>query len=74
MLSTEEKKQLKLDDKKYIWHPFTQMEDYFKEELLIIESGKGCFLRDIDGNSYIDGISSLWVNIHGHNRRRSISQ
>jgi len=68
MLSTEEKKQLKVDNKKYIWPPFTRIEDYFNEEQLIIEEGEGCSLRDIDGNSYIDGISSLWVNIHGHNR------
>ena len=50
-----------------IWHPFTQMGDWLAEEPLFIASGKGCVLADVDGNEYIDGTSSLWVNIHGHN-------
>ncbi len=57
---------LKDIDKKYIWHPFTQMADWLKEEPLIIEEGKGARVKDIDGNWYIDGVSSLWVNVHGH--------
>ena len=36
--------QLEQDDKKYIWHPFTQMLDYEKEKPLIIEKGKGSYL------------------------------
>jgi adenosylmethionine-8-amino-7-oxononanoate aminotransferase len=59
---------LEEDDKKYIWHPFTQMRDYVKEKPLIIESGNGCLLKDIDGNEYLDGVSSLWTNVHGHRR------
>jgi adenosylmethionine-8-amino-7-oxononanoate transaminase len=55
-------------DKNLIWHPFTQMKYYEKEKPLIIESGKGSFLKDIYGNEYIDGVSSLWVNIHGHRK------
>lgn len=54
-------------DRKYIWHPFTQMRDYETEEPLIIERGEGVYLIDIEGNRYIDGVSSLWVNVHGHN-------
>ncbi|MCD6186502.1 MAG: adenosylmethionine--8-amino-7-oxononanoate transaminase [Deltaproteobacteria bacterium] len=61
--------QLEQDDKKYIWHPFTQMRDYEKEKPLIIEKGKGSYLWDIYGNKYIDGISSLWVTTHGHGRK-----
>jgi len=53
-------------DKKHVWHPFTQMQDWVKEEILIIESGKGCFLRDTKGRRYVDGVSSLWCNVHGH--------
>jgi len=60
------KRQLKNMDRKYIWHPFTQMRDWMKEELLIIEEGKGAWIKDIDGRWYIDGVSSLWVNVHGH--------
>jgi len=57
---------LKQQDKEYIWHPFTQMKDWEHDEPLIIDSGSGIYLKDIDGNVYIDGVSSLWVNIHGH--------
>jgi len=55
-------------DKEYLWHPFTQMKDYREEEPLIIARGEGSFLYDISGNKYLDGVSSLWVNLHGHGR------
>ncbi len=55
-------------DFKYIWHPFTQMSDYTSRPPLIIERGEGIYLIDIQGKRYIDGVSSLWVNIHGHGR------
>ncbi len=54
-------------DKKFIWHPFTQMKDWIKEKQIIIERGEGSYLIDTNGNKYIDGVSSLWVNVHGHN-------
>lgn len=54
-------------DKEYVWHPFTQMKQYRKEKPLIIERGEGSYLIDLEGNRYLDGYSSLWVNIHGHN-------
>ena len=53
-------------DKKYLWHPFTQMADWLKSEPVIIDSAKGFYLIDTEGNRYIDGISSLWCNVHGH--------
>ena len=56
-------------DKQYLWHPFTQMKDFLNEEPLIILDGSGIMLRDINGNEYIDGISSMWCNIHGHRRK-----
>ena len=59
---------LEADDRKYIWHPFTQMQDYTLEDPLIIEKGRGCILTDIYGNDYIDGVSSLWTNVHGHGK------
>ncbi len=61
--------QLESLDKKYIWHPFTQMLDWEKEQQLIIESGRGSSLIDIHGNSYLDGVSSLWVTVHGHRKK-----
>ena len=63
------KEQVESWDKKYLWHPFTQMKDFVNEEPLIIKDGRGIILRDINGNEYIDGISSMWCNIHGHRRK-----
>lgn len=57
---------LEAKDKRFIWHPFTQMQDWQKEEILIIRSGKGVYLEDIHGKRYLDGVSSLWCNVHGH--------
>ena len=51
-------------DQKYIWHPFTQMK--IAEPALPIVEGVGTLLIDDKGNSYIDAISSWWVNLHGH--------
>ncbi len=59
-------KNLQQKDKKYLWHPFTQMRDWQEDEVLLIERGEGCFLYDTEGRRYIDGVSSLWCNVHGH--------
>lgn len=56
-------------DKKYVWHPFTQMKDYCAEEPLIIKKGKGVYLYDIYNRKYIDGVSSLWLTVHGHQKK-----
>lgn len=54
-------------DRKYLWHPFTQMSAWIeKGPVIIIEKAKGCTLIDTDGNRYLDGVSSLWCNVHGH--------
>lgn len=50
-------------DRDHYWHAFTQMAEY---EPLIIESAEGVWLYDIHGNRYLDGISSMWCNLHGH--------
>ena len=60
-------------DKKFVWHPFTQMQDWFDANPIIIEKGEGEFLFDIDGKKYIDGVSSLWTNVHGH-RKKELDQ
>jgi adenosylmethionine-8-amino-7-oxononanoate aminotransferase len=57
-------------DKKYIWHPFTQMKDWMEHDQLVIERGDGVFLFDTKGKKYIDGVSSLWVNVHGHRHKK----
>jgi adenosylmethionine-8-amino-7-oxononanoate aminotransferase len=53
-------------DRRYLWHPFTQMREWEREPPLIILSGKGPYLFDAEGRRYLDGVSSLWVNVHGH--------
>ena len=53
-------------DRNFIWHPFTQMKEYENQEPIIIEKGDGVYLIDTEGRRYIDGVSSLWVTIHGH--------
>jgi adenosylmethionine-8-amino-7-oxononanoate aminotransferase len=55
-------------DTSCLWHPFTQMQGFSQEELLIIERGEGIFLFDQHGKRYLDGVSSLWTNVHGHQR------
>ena len=56
-------------DKEYVWHPFTQMKEWVEEEeQVIIERGEGIKLYDIEGNEYYDGVSSIWLNVHGHQK------
>lgn len=58
--------QLAALDQAHVWHPFTPMTVWLDDEPLVIERGEGCELIDTDGNRYLDGVSSLWVNVHGH--------
>ena len=58
--------QIVTEDLKHIWHPCTQMKDHESLPLIPISRGKGVYLYDFDNNSYIDAISSWWVNIFGH--------
>ena len=63
-------KELQEKDLKYVWHPCSQMKDYEKFPPIVIEKGKGVFLEDIDGNKYLDAVSSWWVNLFGHSNQR----
>lgn len=60
---------LSILDKKHLWHPFTPSRDWCapEHEPLMLVSGNGCLLRDQHGREYLDGNSSIWTNIHGHN-------
>ena len=49
-----------------LWHPTTQMKDHEWLQLLPVKSGHGVWLEDMEGNRYIDAISSWWVNLFGH--------
>jgi adenosylmethionine---8-amino-7-oxononanoate aminotransferase len=54
-------------DRRFIWHPFTQMRDWLRREPVVISSGKGAVLRDVRGRNFLDANSSIWTNLHGHN-------
>jgi adenosylmethionine-8-amino-7-oxononanoate aminotransferase len=57
-------------DQRVLWHPFTQQQGWSEEVPLVIERAEGCTLWDADGNAYLDGVSSLWCNVHGHRHPR----
>src|SRR5205807_6433850 len=60
------RQQLEQWDRDHVWHPFTAMQAYAAEPPVIIAEARGCLLVDLDGREYIDGVSSLWCNVHGH--------
>jgi adenosylmethionine-8-amino-7-oxononanoate aminotransferase len=53
-------------DHEHLWHPFTQQQGWCEEEPLMVERAEGCHLIASDGRRYLDGVSSLWCNVHGH--------
>ncbi len=61
--------QLVADDQRYVWHPFTSMGEWCApgQEPIVLVEGEGALVRDSRGREYIDGNSSIWTNIHGHN-------
>ena len=59
-------------DRANVWHPFTPMSVWLGDDAPIIERGEGSYLIDTDGNRYIDGVSSLWVNVHGHSHPKIV--
>ncbi len=61
---------LKHDSLTCLWYPFTQMQEHSKENPVIICSGEGNYLIDINDNRYLDGVSSLWTNVHGHQKKK----
>lgn len=62
--------ELQKKDLQYIWHPCSQMKDYEDFPPIVIERGKGPYLIDVEGNSYLDAVSSWWVNLFGHSNER----
>lgn len=65
----DENRRLEELDREFIWHPFTQMKEWLEEKPIIISEGRDCFIKDIYGQWYLDGVSSLWVNIFGHRKK-----
>ncbi|MEK6531360.1 MAG: adenosylmethionine--8-amino-7-oxononanoate transaminase [Deltaproteobacteria bacterium] len=62
-------KKLKTLDRRYLWHPFTQMKEWLASSPLVIERGRGNYLIDTEGRRYLDGVSSMWANLHGHRKK-----
>jgi len=56
-------------DKRFVWNRFTDMREWCaaEHEAVVLVEGRGALLRDSRGREYIDGNSSIWTNIHGHN-------
>lgn len=53
-------------DHAHVWHPFTPMRQWLETDPIVIDSAEGVYLIDEQGNRYLDGVSSLWCNVHGH--------
>ncbi|MEI8083765.1 MAG: adenosylmethionine--8-amino-7-oxononanoate transaminase, partial [Actinomycetes bacterium] len=49
-----------------VWHPFTQQSLWMQDDPIVVDRADGMYFWDTDGNRYLDGVSSLWVNVHGH--------
>jgi adenosylmethionine-8-amino-7-oxononanoate aminotransferase len=64
--SADEIQDLERWDRGHLWKPFTQMAGYVEGKPLVIAEGRGNWLRDVHGRAFLDGVSSLWVNVHGH--------
>lgn len=66
LLPMTDTKRLTNLDHSHVWHPFTPMRQWREQPPLIIDRAEGFYLIDTEGNRYIDGVSSLWCNVHGH--------
>ena len=53
-------------DLRSLWHPFTQHAVWPTDQPLVVDRAEGMYFWDTDGNRYLDGVSSLWVTVHGH--------
>jgi adenosylmethionine-8-amino-7-oxononanoate aminotransferase len=65
-MSDDRTAQLVARDLRHVWHPFTQQQAWPADDPLVIERGDGMYLVATDGRRYLDGVSSLWVTVHGH--------
>jgi adenosylmethionine---8-amino-7-oxononanoate aminotransferase len=65
-LAALDRQELAALDRQVLWHPFTQQQGWLEEDFPVIERADGATLYDIEGNPYLDGISSLWCTVHGH--------
>jgi adenosylmethionine-8-amino-7-oxononanoate aminotransferase len=63
---------LKSTDKQYVWHPYTQMNDWQKWDNKVIVKGDGFYLIDSNGRKYLDGTASMWCNVWGHGQNEVV--
>jgi adenosylmethionine---8-amino-7-oxononanoate aminotransferase len=59
--------ELQTKDRRFLWHPYTQMKDYADRDLPMIDRAAGLLLHDVGGRTFFDTISSWWSILHGHN-------
>jgi len=67
-MDTRARDQIVRWDHAHLWHPFTQMQEWLATSPLVIVAAEGNYLIDAEGHRYLDGVSSLWCNVHGHRR------
>ncbi|WP_414039265.1 adenosylmethionine--8-amino-7-oxononanoate transaminase [Acidithiobacillus sp. M4-SHS-6] len=67
---TSETEVLKAWDRRYFWHPFTQMQCYGDDDPWIIAKAEGHYVYNTDGERCLDAVASLWCNVHGHRHPR----
>ncbi len=65
-MSAPSRREIVALDHAHLWHPFTQMQEWLAAEPPVIAAAAGNYLIDVDGTRYLDGVSSLWCNVHGH--------
>lgn len=53
-------------DLRVLWHPFTQHSRWPEDRPIVVDRAEGMHFWDTDGNRYLDGVSSLWLTVHGH--------
>ncbi|MFQ5382831.1 MAG: aminotransferase class III-fold pyridoxal phosphate-dependent enzyme, partial [Dehalococcoidia bacterium] len=61
------------DDHRYLWHPFSQATEWVSYDPVVVERADGFYLVDVDGRRYLDGVSSIWCNVHGHGHPRIVN-
>lgn len=59
-------------DRRFVWHPYTQMRDWERQDNRVIVRGEGFYLVDDRGRRYLDGTASMWCNVWGHGQNEVV--
>jgi adenosylmethionine---8-amino-7-oxononanoate aminotransferase len=65
-VTTDRTRDLVARDLRHVWHPFTAQSAWAGDEPMVVDRAEGMHFWDTDGNRYLDGVSSLWLTVHGH--------